>query len=231
MGGFLKRKYKILLIIFVSVISTIIIYKSFYSSKINLVALGDGISSGEISYKLDGLSYNDYLKEYFESKKLLHFYNDSYSYKNNTLNALDKELDNNSFNIESNMHIKQILNKANIITISFGEEELSKYVSMDDITLEKINNFIDVYDHVLKKIKEVTEAKVVVLSFYENNYLTKQDVILLNSKLANIVKENDYIFINISDLLLKSEYYLTSKTIYFNYKAHKIITNMILNSI
>ncbi len=227
----MKRKYKIIIIILVSTILTFLIYKSFYSNKINFVSIGDGISSGETSYKIDGISYNDYIKEYYDDKKLLKNYNFSYSYKNNTLSDFIKEFDNNNLNISSNMHIQQIINKANLITINFGEEELSKHAMVDKITLEDIERYISEYRYLLNEIKKATESTVVVVGFYENEYLNKQDVILLNSKLANIVEEYDYNFINISDLLKNKDYYLTNSTFYFNYKAHQIIADMIINSI
>ena len=40
-------------------------------NKLNIVALGDGVASGETSYNIDGISYNDYIKDYFSNKKLL----------------------------------------------------------------------------------------------------------------------------------------------------------------
>lgn len=142
-----------------------------------------------------------------------------------------EELKSNRLNVTSNLYVKQILNKADIITINFGEEELSKYGITDKITLEVIEDYIKDYAYLLSELKEITEASVFVIGFYENNYLTKQDVILLNSKLANVVKKNEYNFINVSDLLINKEFYLTEDTIYFNYRAHKNIAEMILNTI
>lgn len=227
----MKRKYKILIIILVSTLFTFLIYRSFYSNKVRLVALGDGIASGETAYKIDGISYNDYIKDFFEDKRLLKSYNFSYAYKNHKLSDFLEELKSNRLNVTTNLYAKQILNKADIITINFGEEELSKYGVTDKITLEVIEDYIKDYDYLLSELKDITEARIYVIGFYENAYLTKQDVILLNSKLANIVKKNNYNFINVSDLLINKEYYLTNNTIYFNYRAHKNIAEMILNTV
>ncbi len=227
----MKRKYKIFIIIIISIIFTFIIYKSLYTSKINILSIGDGISSGQTPYNIDGISYNDYLKEYYSTKNLLNNYNCNYSYKNNTISTFIKELDSNNIDITSNMHIKQIINKATIITINIGEEELTKKSSTDGLTLEDIDEYISEYHYLLNEIHKNTDAKVIVISFYENEYLGKQDVILLNSKLANIVKKYNYIFINVSDLLKNVDYFLTSSSMYFSYKAHHIIAEMIINSI
>lgn len=65
---FVKRKYKLLIILLISAFLTYLIYFFNKSEKINLVAIGDGISSDETSFNIDDISYNDYLKEYFENK-------------------------------------------------------------------------------------------------------------------------------------------------------------------
>ena len=78
----MSRKYKLIIIILVSVILTYFIYFYNKDKKITIMAMGDSVASGETSYNIDGISYNDYLKEYFKSKHLLKKYNDSYAFIN-----------------------------------------------------------------------------------------------------------------------------------------------------
>lgn len=225
----MKRRYKLIIIILLSSILTYMIYFLNKVEKINLVALGDGISSGETSYNIDGISFNDYLKEYFENKKLLKKYNNQYSYENNNLKDLINDIDNNIIN--NNKHIKQLLREASFITISIGEEELVKLAITNDLNLKYLKDTINNYDILLKKIKEVSEATIVVIGFYENKYLDKTNVIILNSELTNLAKKYDVIFINISDIMLNKEYFVDSNSYYFNYKGHEEIALMIINSI
>ena len=56
----------ILLTIIIGAISTFLIYKNFYHEDMNIVALGDGIALGETAFNVQGYSYNDYLKDYYE---------------------------------------------------------------------------------------------------------------------------------------------------------------------
>lgn len=225
----MKRKYKLLIIIIISGMFTCLIYNINKSNKINIMAIGDGISSGETSFNIDGISYNDYLKEYFYNKKILKNYNDDYSYKNNKINDLLQNINNNQNN--KNGFIKQLLNKADLITISIGEEELTKLAITNDLEYDYIKTIINKYDNLINIIKEITESKIILIGFYENKYLDKSKIIILNSELSNIAKKYNIIFININDLLVNNDYFVSNNSYYFNYKGHIEIAKLIINSI
>jgi len=228
---YLRRKYKLILIIVISTILAYFIYVFNKEDKINLVSLGDGVASGETSYNIDGISFNDYLKEYFENKKLLKNYDDTYSYKNYKISELINDLKNNDLKEAEDLYINQILHKADIITVAIGEEELVKLAKTNDLDTKYIKEFIKEYDCLMSMLKRITEAKIILVSFYENQYLDKSDIIILNSELSNIAFKYKSIFINISDLMLNKEYYLDNNSYYFNYKGHKAIAQMIIHSI
>ena len=227
----MRRKYQLILIISISVIIAYFIYFFNRDSKINIVALGDGIASGETSYNIDGISFNDYLKEYFEGINILKNYNNSYAYRNYKLSMVINDLKINKKNSKDKLNIKQLIHKADIITVSFGEEELVKLAMTNDLNKEVILEFIKNYDELIRVLKDITEGKIIIIGFYENKYLDKTNVIILNSELNNIAIKYDSIFINISDLVLNKDYYLSKDSFYFNYKAHEVIKDMIINSI
>ena len=193
--------------------------------------MGDSVASGETSYNIDGISYNDYLKEYFKSKHLLKKYNDSYAFKNNKLEELLEDIKNNVIDKKNNLNIQQIIHKSDIITISIGEEELIKLQITKDLSKEVLDEYIYNYDELIKVLKDITDAKIVIIGLYENKYLDKSNVIIVNSNLSNIAIKYNIVFININDLMLNKEYYLDSNSYYFNYKAHEIISNMIIHSL
>ena len=193
--------------------------------------MGDSVASGETSYNIDGISYNDYLKEYFKSKHLLKKYNDSYAFKNNKLEELLEDIKNNVVDKKNNLNIQQIIHKSDIITISIGEEELIKLQITKDLSKEVLDEYIYNYDELIKVLKDITDAKIVIIGLYENKYLDKSNVIIVNSNLSNIAIKYNIVFININDLMLNKEYYLDSNSYYFNYKAHEIISNMIIHSL
>ncbi len=227
----LRRKYKIILIVLISSLLAYFIYFFSHENKINLVALGDGIASGETAYNIDGISYNDYLKEYFMKKGILHKYNDSYAYKNNKIDDLLEDLKSNILDKEDKLTIQQIMHQADLIIISIGEEELVKMAITNDLSKEVINDFVKEYDDLLYFIKDVSEAKIVIIGFYENKYLSKSNTIILNSELANAALKYDSIFINVNDLLMNQEYFANKDSFYFNYKGHEAIFEMIIHSI
>ena len=227
----MKRKYKLLIIILLSILLAYLIYFFNSNEKINIVAIGDGVSSGETSFNIDGISYNDYIKEYFDNKKLLKNYNNDYSYENYKINDLINDLNSNDLDEYEKKYIKQIFHNANLITISIGEEELVKLSITKDLDIKYINEFINNYDKLLSIITNISDAKIIIISFYENKYLDKSNVIILNSELSNLSKKYNVIFINISDLMMNEDYYGNDNSFYFNYKGHKEIASMILNSI
>ena len=100
-----------------------------------------------------------------------------------------------------------------------------------DLNKENIQKFIYNYDNLLFYLRKNSDAKINIIGFYENSYLNKASVIVLNANVANIAKKYDSNFININDLLYNKEYFLNKKDYYFNYKAHKIIADMIVNSL
>lgn len=227
----MKRKYKLILIILLCSILTFLIYYFSKEEKLNIVAIGDGIASGEISYGIDGISYNDYLKDFYEGKNLLKSFNNKHAYKNYKLSEFLYDLKSNINDEDEMLYIKQILHNANIITIAFGEEELSKLSITNDLNINTIKEYIKTYDELIYVIKDISDAKLILIGYYENKYLNKSNTIILNSELSNIASKYNLIFININDLMNNNNYFLDDNKMYFNYKAHKTIAEMIIHSI
>lgn len=195
------------------------------------MSLGDGISSGETAYNIDGISFNDYIKEYFENKKLLKGYNKYFSKKNYKIKELIEDIDNNILDKDNDIYIKQTIHKGNVITICIGEDEITKQSMTNDLNEEYIKDFINNYDTLLNKLKTITDGKIIIIGLYENDYLDKKTTIILNSEIANLAKKYNLIFINITDLLMNKEYYLNKNSYYFNYKGHETIAEIIVHSL
>jgi len=225
----LRRKYKLMLIILLSGIITYLIYIFNIEKKINVLAMGDGIASGMTAYHIEGISFNDYLKDYLDANNKLRKFIDI-SRENYQINDLINNIEKNTK--ESNdKYINQLIHQANIITIAIGEDELTKSKMTNDLNEENIKKFLNNFEKLLKLIKKNSDAKIVVVGLYENHYLDKKDVIILNSEIANIVDHYNEIFINVADLLLNKELYLNNNSYYFSYRGHENIAQIILNSV
>jgi len=226
-----RRKYKLIIIILISALLAYGIYFVSKEDKLKIVALGDGISSGQTSFNIDGISFNDYLKDYYESKKLLKYFNTNYSYKNYKISDLINDMKINALVKNEKIYINQMLHKSDVITLAIGEEELVKLSITNDLDNEVLKKLIVEYDNLLFMLKKITDAKIILIGFYENKYLDKSKIIILNSEISNIAIKYDCIFINISDLMLNNDYYIDNKSYYFNYKGHKKIAEMIIHSL
>lgn len=222
----MKREYKLIIIIIISGLLAFLIFKFHKEDQIRMVAIGDGIAYGETFHNIKGISYNEYLKDNINNVD----YNDLYVGKNYSLDNFINDFINNDIKEKESLYLKQILHKANIITVCFGEEELTKKSITNDLNIEYIKKFLNNYSLIIKNIKMVSDANIFIVGLYENKYLSNTNVILLNSGLSNIANNYDVTFINISDLLKEEDYFSNSNSIYFNYKAHKKIADMILNS-
>ena len=66
-------KKKIIAIAFLGAILSVIIYFFTQSSEITITSIGDGFSLGITPYGIEGLSFNDYLKEKSKLKNIIYF--------------------------------------------------------------------------------------------------------------------------------------------------------------
>ena len=230
-GIYLRRLYKLIIIILLSIILAYFIYFFNKEEKLRIVSLGDGTSSGETYYNIDGISYNDYLKEYLDGKNNLKSYNTSFVKKNYKIEELLTDLNNNVIDKKTDLTIKQDIHKANLVIINMGEEELVKMSMTNDLTKEEIEEFLEYYQTLIQEIKKISEAKIVVIGFYENKYLSKSNAIILNSEVSNMALKYDLTFINIIDLMLNKKFFASENSFYYNYLGHKELAEVIIHSI
>lgn len=221
----MKRRYKLLLIIIIGIIITVFINSLRVTSKVNLTSLGDGVSLGMTPYNVSGNSFNDYLKERLENQNNISYYNNDFSYKNQSVYELNEHLKNND--ILKNTPLKQIIAKSNIITISIGQDYFSQKSLVEQINNEMITEYLNEFETLLKNIREFYEKDIIVIGLYPGFNFEKKDAIEVNSKLKAICGKYDTYFIDILALALNKDYYLNDNSYYFNYIAHKEISKMI----
>lgn len=219
----MRRLYKVILILVFGFIFTIIIYYESKSNLINYLALGDGISSGENAYLIDGFSFNDYYRE--SNIKRIKYFNDDFTKKNYRIEDLINDIKSNK--LINNNYIEQLIHNSNIIVISIGMDELTKYSITDNIDKEYINRFIDNYDDLLFIIRKINDKNIIILGLYSNIYLKESNIIIINSKLKDIANKYNSLYIDINDILKDNNYFLKKDSYYFNYLAHKKISELI----
>ena len=213
-------KKKIILIALLGGILSIIIYFFTQNNEITIMSIGDGLSSGETPYGIEGYSFNDYLKEDYLTKHSLKDYIE-YAIPNKTMKELIYEIkENKEINLKNKkIEIKQAINRADILTIAVGMDELANI----KITNQIKNEYLHDLEELLSMIKVLNQKKVVIISLYtwgKNDLLTIEK---LNASMRDISLSNGFLFVDINKILMNEEYYLTTDSYYINYIGHKRI--------
>lgn len=221
-------KKKIILIALIGAILSVIIYINTKKEEINIVALGDGISLGMTPYNIEGYSYNDYLKDYYKEKHILNnYYN--YSEFNLTAKELIYEIkENQKITIKNkDIEIQRAINEADILTLCIGMDELS----VDKITKNMINAYKKDLEELLNMIKLLNNKKVIVLGLYTMKNEEELNIMKLNAIIKDFSIKNNFIFLDINNMLKEDKYYLDKNSYYINYEGHKRIYEEILNNV
>lgn len=217
-------KKKIILIALIGSILSVIIYFYTKSDEINIVSLGDGISIGMTPYNIEGYSYNDYLKEEYQSiHKLKKYY--EFGGFGKTVKELIYEIKENKSKIinQEKIEIERAISDANILTISIGMDEISE----DKITKERMEEYLNDMEELLSMIKILNHHKVIVLGIYTIKDEELMNTAKINAKIRDLAITNDFTFIDIQEILKNKDYYLDNKSYYINYLGHKAIYNEI----
>ena len=142
-------KKKIILTIIVASFLTFFIYKHVYHEKINIVTLGDGISTGETAYDVTGYSFNDYLRDYYEENQTVEEYITEFSRKGETTETLKTKISNNYTLESTNTKIQQAIAEAKILTIAIGMDELNQ----KNLKSKQIDQYLENIDKILTVIR------------------------------------------------------------------------------
>ena len=212
---------KIIAIALLGGVLSVIIYFFTQNNDITIVSIGDGISLGMTPYGIEGLSFNDYLKEDYQTKHELKTYIHEFASAGKTTKELIYEIKENKSLVIKNeqIEIKQAINHADILTIAIGMDELAH----QKITNQIKNEYLDDIEELLSMIKMLNQKKVIVISLYtwgKNDILTIEK---LNASLRDITLTNNFIFIDINKILMPEKYYLSQDSYYINYLGHKAI--------
>lgn len=216
---------KIILTILVGSIITFFIYKIFYHEDMNIVTLGDGISTGQTAYNVKGYSYNDYLKDYYENTRILKEYITEFSNVEETTETLILKLQNNYTLESTGLSITQAISKAKILTISIGMNELSHKIEIETAEIEE---YVKNIEKILKLLRIYNKNKIFLTSLYQTAFLSNTKVTEINNKLKQLCDIYKIHYIDITEILKKKEYLFNNTSFYFNYRGHRYISEQIL---
>jgi len=202
----MRKRYKLIMIIFISFILVIFIYYIFNKKKIIYVAIGDHLNYNNLST----YNYAEYIK-YFYKNDNIEFYD--FLEEQSSLRKMVDDISNNS------KGINYLLKNADIITISIGTSELKKYKNLDEEII--INYLSDIY-YLLKKIIELNN-NIFVINAYNDNYR------IINNKIKQYSDKLEMQYVNVNDIG-KSYIYETENKSYLNFIGHKYLSQIIVKT-
>lgn len=201
----MKKRYKLLIIIFISFILALIIYKIFYKPKYTYLFMGANYNNLSTYDFNDRLKY-ELKKENIEYKEILEpFIIDEYN----------EMLTNNKHNI--NYYLKN----AKLTIISIGVNELNNYKEIDSIiTIEYLSNMYNF----LKTVRRLNKNNIFLINMYSDDYK------LINSKIKKYAQEFEIYYID-QNIIGSHNSFNIKDDVYLNNKGHKNISDYIINKV
>lgn len=171
---------KKILILGIIILSIFLIYLTTIDKKVYYVSLGDEIALGITKEGYYEKSFPHYIKQYLEEKNKLEIFIDDYTTQGYRITDLINDIKNNKESEETHKTIKNVLIKADLITISIGTNDILSKINNEE-NLTKID-----YNRLYKNVEEIIKDLEKLLSLLRE--YCKEDIILIG---INIKTEDE----------------------------------------
>lgn len=209
-------KIKILVIFFLALIFSFIIYDVTLTNRKSILILGDNhlINS---EYK----TYDKYLYDDFKDNVI--FFNELFTLDKNNYKDILNDIKNNKYVISKNkkVYLNQLLSKSNIIILNANNEEYFKKCNKSENILKEYDKKIyNDLNNLINVINKISTAKIIIIG----NYCINKG----NSNLSELYK--NYNYINMYDLIKDNENISSFKTFKLsndgNYNLYKSVKSL-----
>lgn len=230
-----------LIFFFLASIIIISIYWNKIDNKVYYLSLGDSLALGITPYGAIDYGYSDYIKDYYNIEKRLEEYVNYGQKDGYRTTDLINDIEYNKI-IEVNgkqKTLKNLLVKADLITISIGANDFIYHLSYEDESklYNYINNHVRDIDKLLKLIREYSKEEVIILGYYKPNFLSNSHGIVnlykyANEKLKQTAVKNNIKYIELIDIIKDKEEYLPNPMdLHPSKKAYELIAKEIISQI
>ena len=183
-------KIKILVIFFLALIMSFIIYNVTLNNRKSILILGDNHLL-DSNYK----TYDKYL--YDDLKDNVVFFNELFTEEGKTYKDIINDIKDNKYIVfkNKNVYLNQLISKANIIILNANNSEYFKKCNKSKSIIKEYNKKIsNDIDSLIKIINKLSTSKIIVIGNYclngkdYSSYYSKYNYINMNELVSN--KEN-----------------------------------------
>jgi lysophospholipase L1-like esterase len=242
-------KFIRLAVLSIILIIVFLIYINTLDKKIYYISLGDSFSLGKNPYGNIGYGYSDYIANYLEKNKLLEFYTKDFAISGYQSNDLINAINNNKkININNKkISIKNALVKADLVTISIGNDEIYYKLGINDMSynLAKnndviINEISNNIEKTIKLVRQYCKEDIIIIGCYNplarvsSTYLRELEptFININNKIKNIAIKYKLHYVNIYDIFKENPEYLPNPNDFHpSTDGYEVISSQIINII
>lgn len=192
-------KLKRIFVIALLLLSVFLIYLSTMDQKVYYLALGDSVAFGNKSYP-------NFISQFLKEKNLLEEYRYEFIEDDLRITDLIRNIEDNKKTIVEHKEktLKNALIKADLVTISIGNEELFYKMKTErqDTLYHYIDEMMDDMEALLRLIREYCKEDVFVLG-YVNPYAnqTSTYVKYANQKLETLAKKYEILYVSLDFLI------------------------------
>lgn len=180
-------KIKILVIFFLALIMSFIIYNVTLNNRKSILILGDNHLL-DSNYK----AYDKYLYDNFKDDVV--FFNELFTDENKTYKDIINDIKNNKYIVfkNKNVYLNQLISKANIIILNANNSEYFKKCNKSKSIIEEYNKKIsNDIDSLIKIINKISTSKIIVIGNYclngkdYSSYYSRYNYINMNELVSN----------------------------------------------
>lgn len=180
-------KIKILVIFFLALILSFIIYNITLNNRKSILILGDNHLL-DSSYK----TYDKYLYDDFKDEVV--FFNELFTEEDKTYKDIINDIKNNKYVISKNknIYLNQLISKANIIILNANNSEYFKKCNKSKSIIKEYNKKVsNDIDSLIRIINKISTSKIIVIGNYclndedYSSYYSKYNYVNMNKLVSN----------------------------------------------